>query len=673
MKKDVKFRAGRRLVKGQLEYIDDRVFIYTPYNKILLAEIKSFHGKKWHGFDTPPIKAWSIPTIERNMFQLDYLTGGNPYIIYDQYMENPHSHEIIYPEFQHQTDLINQALSTNYCVWAAEMGTGKTLAAMVVMIESGVKDWWWFGPKSALYSVKLDMLKWKRWAEDHNVPKDKFPIMPKFYTYNALTKIMKNWDNDKAPHGVIFDESSKLKTPTAQRSKAALALVNGIREDWNIEGYAIQMTGTPSPKSPIDWWSQCEIACPGFLKEGDIHLFKHRLGIVEQRENTIIGGTYPHLVAWRDGDDICNKCGLSEAMHQLEDLNGSPNPEYHAFVKAENEVAKLFRRMRGLVQVKFKKECIDLPDKIYRIIECKPSAQLEQYARTVIQTAPRIITGLMMLRELSDGFLYKDEQDGTKECKVCHGRGKRPQEVLKDGYNLLDDGNILDLTTQKEYTTADNTEEFWHTVDDSICDGCGGSGQIPRMKRETKTIHSPKEDVLKDLLDEYEEAGRVVIYAGFQGSLDKVESICKDKEWTILRADGKGWKTNAGTVEDILQAMDQSHPDRKMYADKYEKIAFIGQPGAAGMGLNLTASPVIIYYSNDFNGENRIQSEDRVHRKGMDENRAPTIIDIINLESDRKILENLQKKRDLQNMSMGLFKSILNGVERVTYGDSIPD
>ena len=141
-----------------------------------------------------------------------------------------------------------------------------------------------------------------------------------------------------------------------------------------------------------------------------------------------------------------------------------------------------------------------------------------------------------------------------------------------------------------------------------------------------------------------------------------------------MRADGKGWKTNKDTVEDILQAFDNSHTDKEMYIEKYPKLAFIGQPGAAGMGLNLTASPVIIYYSNDFNAESRIQSEDRVHRTGMDINRSPTIIDIINLESDRKILENLKVKRDLQNMTLGVFSEIMKTTkERLAYENSISE
>ncbi len=62
---------------------------------------------------------------------------------------------------------------------------------------------------------------------------------------------------------------------------------------------------------------------------------------------------------------------------------------------------------------------------------------------------------------------------------------------------------------------------------------------------------------------------------------------------------------------------------------EYDHICFIGHPGSAGMGITLTAASMIVYYSNDFNAESRIQSEDRIHRMGMDENRGATIVDLV--------------------------------------------
>ena len=84
-----------------------------------------------------------------------------------------------------------------------------------------------------------------------------------------------------------------------------------------------------------------------------------------------------------------------------------------------------------------------------------------------------------------------------------------------------------------------------------------------------------------------------------------------------------------------------------------EKIVFIGHPVSSGTGLTLTASPTIVYYSNDFAADARIQSEDRIHRMGMDENRGATIIDLIHLPTDEYVIENLQKKKRLQDMSLG--------------------
>lgn len=44
--------------------------------------------------------------------------------------------------------------------------------------------------------------------------------------------------------------------------------------------------------------------------------------------------------------------------------------------------------------------------------------------------------------------------------------------------------------------------------------------------------------------------------------------------------------------------------------------AFLGQPQSGGIGLTLTAASTVIYYSNDFNLDTRVQSEDRAHRIG---------------------------------------------------------
>jgi hypothetical protein len=79
----------------------------------------------------------------------------------------------------------------------------------------------------------------------------------------------------------------------------------------------------------------------------------------------------------------------------------------------------------------------------------------------------------------------------------------------------------------------------------------------------------------------------------------------------------------------------------------------VGHPQAGGMALTLTSSPTELFYSNCFNGEARMQAEDRFHRMGMDTNRGATIKDLIHLPTDKLVLDNLKLKKKLQNISMG--------------------
>ena len=40
------------------------------------------------------------------------------------------------------------------------MGVGKTLAAQEVMEHSGIKYWWWLGPKTSLTNIEREFRKW---------------------------------------------------------------------------------------------------------------------------------------------------------------------------------------------------------------------------------------------------------------------------------------------------------------------------------------------------------------------------------------------------------------------------------------------------------------------------------------------------------------------------------
>jgi SNF2 family DNA or RNA helicase len=71
-----------------------------------------------------------------------------------------------------------------------------------------------------------------------------------------------------------------------------------------------------------------------------------------------------------------------------------------------------------------------------------------------------------------------------------------------------------------------------------------------------------------------------------------------------------------------------------------------------GRGLTLTAANTVVYYSNDFNLDTRIQSEDRCHRIGQ--KNSVTYIDLISENTiDERIVKSLVNKINLSAKVLG--------------------
>ena len=626
-----------------LTYKASRIFLKFKYNKKLIAEVRDMEGAKWHGYDEPnPRKIWSIKDSPRNQFQLDFLQGKDPYARYDMdLIEFTPRRDVM---MGHQVMMVRHGITRNYCLFACEMGTGKTLSAIELMEwvkeKHGLEDCqaWYVGPRAGVFAVSRELNKWES------------QVKPDMFTYEKLVREMREWkDDDPAPKVVIFDESSKIKTPTSQRSQAALHLANAVRAEWGDEGYIIEMSGTPAPKTPVDWWHQCEVACPGFLKEGNVNKFKKRMCIIEERES-LTGGVYPHIVSWLDDDKKCARCG-----EYKEHDNHSPTGE-HGFIASVNEVEGLYRRMSGLVLVQFKKDCLDLPEKQYQIIRVKPTIEMLRSAKIIKAKASRAIEALNLCRELSDGFQYTENKVGNDTCPNCNGSGESVEPVPSGQIDVHGPNTQIEKSDFEPATVR--------------CELCLGSGKIPKYERATDTVSSPKDEAFVDLLDEHEDVGRFIVWGGFHATIDRLVTMAQQQGWAVLKVDGRGYiATDAHGVpcnkDEFLDAMDLSHPRRKELLEKYPKLCFVGHPDAGGMALTLTASPTELFYSNSFKGEARMQAEDRFHRTGMDANRGATVIDLICLQTDKLVLDNLKLKKKLQDLSMGEIQDAFANTEEV--------
>lgn len=596
-------------------------FLASPF--ALKDEIKAMKGARWHGFedDGEGPKIWSVDDCPRNHFQLNYLKGENPYAWFDQPVRKHTYSRKLMP---HQCDLADNALTYHFEIWAAEMGVGKTLAAIEVMERGSAGSWWFVAPKAVLKAIERELKKW-----EYNGP----PVT--LMTYEALVSRVKTWTrDDEPPQGIVFDEASKLKGFASQRSQAAQIIADKIRAKYGTDGYVLLMSGTPSPKSPIDWWSLCEIAYPGFLREGSPKALQARLSWMEKA--SVEGAHFMKLTGWKDNPDKCATCG------NFSDMCEGPS---HKYKPSKNEIAFMYERLKGLVVVKLKKDCLNLPDKRFRKIYCTPSGSTLRVGQALVNTSMSAIVGATLLRELSDGFQYREVKHGTKPCTLCSKSGQVKEWFLPDDEDVTYQ-NIEAM--DPEFVASLQTR----MVD---CPKCEGSGEMPNYVRETKEIPCPKYEVLSDLLGENEEVGRVLVFAGFEGSVDRCVKTAIADGWDVVRCDGRGFHVfnKDGEVKGV-DALDY-------WADRTkERVAFIAHPESGGMGLTLVEARMAIFLSNSFKPEYRAQAMDRIHRPGMDENLGCEIVDIIHLPSDERVLQVLSENRTLELLTLGELTGVID-------------
>ena len=385
------------------------------------------------------------------------------------------------------------------------------------------------------------------------------------------------------------------------------------------------------------------------MKEGSAKALEERLAFLVAHD---FGDGVPvrKRIGWKDDEKKCVVCGMysEDGPHELDGLT-EPD-DYHAYQPSKNEVAYLYERLKGLVTIKHKKDCLNLPEKRYRKIICKPSPSLCRVAATIVESAPNAVTGMTLLRELSDGFQYRDEQDGMSRCTHCADGTVFRWSDPEDPSQVYDDVEFLE------------PELVARLVKETIpCPACGGAKEVPKWKRVTRELPCPKEAALKMLLDENEETGRIVIFAGFTGSVDRVVDICLKEKWDVVRCDQGVFQVlthngDAVTEEPLDFWANMNRP----------RVAFCANPESGGMSLTLVEARTAVYWSNSWKPEYRTQSEDRIHRMGMDLNVGCLIVDLIHLPSDERVLDVIRANRRLELMTMG---ELMHGIEWETASD----
>jgi len=325
---------------------------------------------------------------------------------------------------------------------------------------------------------------------------------------------------------MVVDESTRIKNHGAKRTK----VITKFGKDPNVVKKLI-LTGTPITKGCEDLYSQFKFLDPMILGYESFYSFKNRYCVMGGYEGR-------QVISYKNTEE------LSDAVDGFS-----------------------FRVL--------KKDCLDLPDKIYQRHTFDLSVKERQVYRELktnltaeldgeVLAAPEAITNMLRLQQISGGWF--------------------PSES-------------------------------------------------PRKIEETPSRIKALKDVLQNI------SCKTIIWARFRADIKMIQELLGDKAVSYY---------GAVSSDDRVDNVERFISDPKV---RY----FIGQPASGGIGLTLNSKikndPVayVIYYSNSFDLEHRLQSEDRCHRIGTETN--VTYIDLQALKTvDNRIITALRKKKSLADL-----------------------
>ena len=453
--------------------------------------------------------------------------------------------------YKHQTDALRKCWDKESFAIFAEMGTGKTKIALdnaCILYNQGKIDRLLVIAPKGVYMNWLDqeipihvpdyiekrVVIWRQ-SESQKYMSELRSMMNNDFKLKIMIMNVEAFSTKKGykfaklfligRSMMIVDESTTIKNPKAKRTKAILDLRKETK-------YRRILTGSPVTQSPMDLWAQMDFLDPEILGQSSYYAFRTRYAVVI--EATAAGGThrYQKIVKFKN----------------LKELGKTVSPYSYRILK---------------------KECLDLPDKVYskRFVELSDEqkeayAEMKANAMSVLKgqsmTAVNVLTQLIRLHQITCGHMKTDA------------------------------GHIIDLKSKR-------IDELMHILGETT--------------------------------------GKVIIWANYIHDIEKIEANI------ALEFGEDSCCTYYGATpgEDRQKCINKfQDPDSKLRF-------FIGNTQTGGYGITLTEASTVIYYSNNYDLEKRIQSEDRAHRIGQ--KNAVLYIDLVAEGTvDEKIIKSLRNK-----------------------------
>lgn len=325
---------------------------------------------------------------------------------------------------------------------------------------------------------------------------------------------------------MVVDESTCIKNPKALQTKRVLDIASDVSHRWVLNG-------TPITQSPLDLFSQCRFLSKDALPYKTYTAFKHAFAV----ETTMTMGhrSFRKIIGYQN---------LDELTKLLEPFS---------------------------LHIK-KRDCLDLPDKVFTKMAVTLTPQQEKLYKTMKDDC---------LALLDSGELVTSTLALTRITKL--------HQILT-GFVVTDDGTEVDIPNNR----------------------------IPALMQIAETTQP------------------LVIFCAYRHNVSQIVEALSEKfpKERIVRFTGD---ETGNTRNEAVRAFQDGDAD------------FFVATSAAAKGLTLHRSSTMIYFSNNYSLETRLQSQDRIHRIGQAD--KCTYIDIVVPNTvDEAILKRLEEKKELSSM-----------------------
>jgi len=350
------------------------------------------------------------------------------------------------------------------------------------------------------------------------------------------------------------------------------------------------LSGTPVTKSPFDIFSQFYFLDSTILRTDSYTAFKTEYAEMLPDDHYLVKKLQGG--AWKKKDGTPSK-----RVPQIIARDGDGMPVYRNLDKLQRLISKHSFRV-------LKSECLDLPEKIYDTLpfEMTPR-QASVYERMEKERRAELMRVIDAL-----------ERAGKKE-KISF------EEAMLAGRELIVANKLSAMAKLQQITCG------YLKLED---------GEVVRMFK--KVMDNPRNRVLMESVEDRE--GSIIFWAPHRDKIDQIIECLREgyEADQIVRYDGAVKKA------DRMRIIDDFQGGKHRF--------FVGNPASGGTGITLTVAETSYYYSNSFDLEHRLQSEDRNHRIGTTGSVAYFDLEAIGT-IDRRIVESNQMKKSIADMITG--------------------